>query len=93
VSENDGVEFGELRGEDLGAEVGSSVDDDIFIVELNEEGRASAAVVSVGGVADRAGARDGRNSHGGAGAEDGGAKWERRGQERIVSMNGSSGCA
>ncbi len=85
VSEEDGVEFSEMGGERLGAEVGRGVDDDVARVELEEQRRAGAPIVWISGVADRARTRDGRDPHGSAGAEDGGAKLERRGQRRIVT--------
>jgi len=70
VSEKNGFEAVEVRGEGLGAEIGGGVNDDVLAVAGEEDGGAQALVVRVGGLADGAVAADGGDSHGGAGAED-----------------------
>ncbi len=70
VGEEDGVDAADVVAEDLGAEVGGGVDEDVAAFVLDQDGRAEAVVVRIGGVADGAGAADGGDAGAGAGAQD-----------------------
>jgi len=71
VGEKNGSEAIEARGEGLGAKIGGGVNDDVLGIAGEEDGRAQALVVRVGGLADGTMAADRGNSHGGAGTENG----------------------
>src|SRR6516164_3817539 len=69
VSVEHGVDLADALADGLLAEVGRSVDKDHLSTEFEEDGRAGAAVVRVGRVADGAGASDRGNAHRGAAAQ------------------------
>jgi hypothetical protein len=71
VSEKNGSEAIEARGEGLGAKIGGGVNDDVLGIAGEEDGGAQALVVRIGGLADGTMAADRGDSHGGAGTENG----------------------
>ncbi len=71
VRVDDGVEAVDAGAQNLGAEVGRGVDDDITVARGDQDGRAKAGVAGISRVADGAGTADGGNAGTRAGTEHG----------------------
>ena len=69
VGVEDGVELRDVFAQCLLAEVGRGVDNNVAAVVCEHDRRTGAAVVGIGGMANRAIAPDGGNAHRGATAQ------------------------